>query len=161
MIFEYRFAELNDVEQLVRLRTLMQVEANEYKPEDITSEFIEKVRAYFLEAIPSKKYYGSVAIFDNKIIGTAGACFYEKPPSIVGGSGLVGYVTNVFVEKEFRQKGVGTQMMRQLNQLALKLKADKLHLGATSDGLSIYKSVGYHEPRFVNLEIRFPFDGCK
>ena len=35
--------------------------------------------------------------------------------------------------------------MRELSALALKVGADKLHLGATSDGLSIYKDVGYTE----------------
>lgn len=45
--------------------------------------------------------------------------------------------------------------MRKLSELAIDLKADMLHLGATSDGLQIYKAVGYQEPRFVNLEIKF------
>ena len=46
-------------------------------------------------------------------------------------------------------------LKRKLNELATSLGADKLHLGATSDGLKIYKAVGYQEPRFVNLEIKF------
>lgn len=66
-------------------------------------------------------------------------------------------MTNVYTEEPFRGRGIGTQLMRELNTLALKLGADKLHLGATSDGLGIYKAVGYSEPRFVNLEVRAPF----
>ena len=154
----YRLAEINDVDQLVRMRALMQLESTDYKPEDVTSVFIEKVKDYFLKAIPSNIYYSTIAILNNKIIGTAGVCFYEKPPTLSDGTGLIGYVTNVFVEKEFRKKGIGTRMMFELNQLAVNLKADKLHLGATSDGLSMYKAVGYREPRFINLEIRYPFE---
>lgn len=55
--------------------------------------------------------------------------------------------------------GRGTQMMKELNKLAVIQKADKLHLGATKDGASIYKSVGYDEPRFVSLEIKFSLQG--
>ncbi len=154
---EYRLAVKQDIDQLVRLRGLMQLEANEFKTEDITNEFNEKVKAYFLMAIPSKKYYGFIALINNKIIGTAGVCFYERPPSLSGGTGLAGYVANVFVEKDFRKKGIGKRMMYELNLLARELKADKLHLGSTSDGLSMYKAIGYKKPRFENLEIRFPF----
>lgn len=34
MNIKYRFAEIDDVDQLVQLRTLMQLEANAYKPEE-------------------------------------------------------------------------------------------------------------------------------
>lgn len=96
-----------------------------------------------------------MAFIGDKIVGTAGACFYHKPPSIAGGTGLVGYVTNVYTRNEHRGNGIGTNLMKKLNDLAQEMKADKLHLGATSDGLQIYKAVGYQEPRFVNLEIKF------
>lgn len=157
MKVEYRFATLEDIDQLVRLRTLMQFEVNHSGDKSVPDEFTQKVKNYFLKSIPQNKYYSSIAIFENQIIANAGVVFYEKPPTIYGGSGLIGYVTNVYTEEKFRGHGIGTQLMRELNTLALKLGADKLHLGATSDGLSIYKAVGYEEPRFVNLEVRTPF----
>lgn len=161
MKIQFRFATLDDIDELVRLRVLMQFEVNHTGEKTVPEEFTRKVRDYFLKTIPQNKYYSSVATFENKIIASAGVVFYEKPPTIYGGSGLIGYVTNVFTEEKFRRLGVGTQLMRELNVLALKLGADKLHLGATSDGLSIYKSVGYHEPRFVNLEVRSPFGSSR
>lgn len=153
---EYRLASISDVDQLVRLRALMQAEVRHFSSDEIGQEYLDRVRNYFLTSIPSKKYFSSVAVFKNHIIGTAGVCLYHKPPNISGGTGLIGYVTNVFVETEFRKKGIGAKMMSELNKLACELKVDKLHLGATSDGLSIYRSVGYVEPHFVNLEIKFP-----
>ncbi len=136
----------------------MQIEVNQAGNKSVPDEFTQKVRNYFLKSIPQNKYYSSVAIFENQIIANAGVVFYQKPPSISGGFGLIGYVTNVYTEEKFRRHGIGTQLMRELNTLALKLGADKLHLGATSDGLNIYKAVGYEQPRSVNLEVRSPFN---
>lgn len=45
--------------------------------------------------------------------------------------------------------------MKELNDFAVKKKIDKLHLGATSDAVGVYKSVGFEEPKFVNLERKF------
>lgn len=152
---EYRFANVSDIEQLVELRVLMQLEVNNFPSESVSPEYLEKIRTYFIQSLKNGKYSSAIALAEKEIVGTAGACFYEKPPSISGGTGIVGYVTNVYTRKEYRGNGVGTNLMRKLNEHALEVKADKLHLGATSDGLQIYKAVGYQEPRFVNLEIKF------
>ncbi len=153
----YRFATSHDIDQLVELRVLMQTEVNGLPEHQIPSGYKEKVRHYFQGAIESKKYYGAIAVADSVIVGTAGVCLYEKPPSVSGGSGLVGYVTNVYTSKSFRGRGVGTSLMKKLNELAKDLNVDRFHLGATVAGESIYKAVGYYEPRFVNLEIKSPF----
>ncbi len=152
---KYRFANTNDIDQLIELRVLMQLEVNSLINHQVSGEYLESVRNYFTLSLKDQKYSSAIAIDGDVIIGTAGACFYNKPPSITGGSGLIGYVTNVYTRKEYRGCGVGTNLMRKLNELGVELKADKLHLGATSDGLQIYKAVGYLEPRFVNLEIKF------
>ncbi len=149
----YRVATSDDVQQLIELRILMQVEVNGLNNLDVTNTYLDKVIEFFENAFDSHKYSSVIALDGEYVIAAAGVCFYEKPPSISGGSGLVGYVTNVYTRKEYRGRGVATQLMKNLNELALSKKVDKLHLGATPDGLGLYKKVGYQEPKFVNLEI--------
>ncbi len=157
MKITYRLANLEDVDQLVRLRVAMQSEVNQLLIERLPSDYRESVTSYFRKALADHSYFSSVALIDGEIVGTAGVSFYRKPPSVKGGTGLVGYVTNVYTSPLFRGKGIARQLMKKLNETAEKLKADKLHLGATPDGLNVYKAVGYVEPRFVNLEIQYPF----
>lgn len=151
----YRLATPEDVQQLVELRILMQVEVNGLTNLDVTTAYLDKVIDYFEGAVGTDKYSSVIALEEEYIVAAAGVCFYQKPPSISGGSGIVGYVTNVYTRKDYRGRGIGTQLMRELNDLAAKKRADKLHLGATPDGAGIYKSVGYQEPRFVSLEKKF------
>lgn len=157
MKIDYRLATIKDIEDLVRLRTQMQFEVNHIGEKKVPVEFTKKVYEYFLKSIPNNQYFSVVAVHENKVIANAGVIFYEKPPTINGGSGVIGYVTNVYTEEPFRGRGIGTKLMYELNVLAFKLGADKLHLGATEDGFGIYKTVGYNEPKFINLEIRNPF----
>lgn len=91
----FRLASINDIEQLVQLRILMQTEVNSFPQDQVTEEYKDRVRDFFLRSIPDKKYFSIIAEDNGKIIGNAGACFYEKSPSISGGGELVGCVTNV------------------------------------------------------------------
>ncbi len=152
----YRYANLDDLNQLIELRGLMQSEVNDLSSLHIDPLYQESVKNYFLTNLPSENYMSALAVTSSGlIVGTAGVCFYQKPPSISGGSGLVGYVTNVYTRVSYRCRGVGGELMKLLNELAKIKNADKLHLGATSDGMSIYTKVGYKEPRFISLEMKF------
>lgn len=151
----YRLATPEDIQQLVELRILMQLEVNGLTNLDVTTAYLDKVIDYFEGFVGTDKYSSVIALEDEYIVAAAGVCCYQKPPSVTGGSGVVGYVTNVYTRKEYRGRGIGTQLMKNLNDFARQKRIDKLHLGATADGVEIYKSVGYQEPRFVNLEIKF------
>lgn len=160
MTIQYRRGQLSDLEELVELRILMQSEVNHINDlsKDRLDSFKQKCAHYFEEYFNNKNYHCVVALNDQKIIATAGVCFYRKPPSLLGDSnGLVGYVTNVYTRTNFREKGIGTQMMNEIKKLAESLKADKLHLGATEDGAGIYRTVGFTEPRFLTLELKINY----
>lgn len=155
----YRLATPKDVQQLVELRILMQVEVNGLTNLDVTTAYLDKVIDYFEGLVGTDKYSSVIALEDNYIVAAAGVCIYEKPPSITGGSGIVGYVTNVYTRNEYRGRGIATQLMKDLNELARKKKVEKLHLGATAEGVGIYKSLGYQESKYVNLELKINSKG--
>lgn len=152
---QYRLATTDDIQQLVELRILMQVEVNGMANLDVTTAYLDKVIDYFEETVGTDQYTSIIALEYEYVVAAVGVCFYRKPPSISGGSGLVGYVTNVYTRKDYRGRGIGTQLMQELNELARKKKVSKLHLGATDDGVGIYRAVGFQEPESITLEIKF------
>ncbi len=119
MEISYRLANSEDFDFLVELRILMQLEVNGLDETQATSKYRDRVSRYFQNAIAQEKYFAAVAVHEGKIVANAGVCFYEKPPSISGGFGKQGYVTNVFTRKSHRGKGIATQLMKLLNQLAV------------------------------------------
>lgn len=155
MKISYRLAKAEDLDSLVELRILMQIEVNNFNESEVTTKYRDRVRFYFENAINERRYFAAVAVEANRIVGNAGVCFYEKPPSISGGFGKQGYVTNVYTRKSHRGKGIATELMKKLNQLAIDQKVEKLHLGATDDGKGIYESVGYKAGKSPYLEITF------
>ena len=68
----YRIATVDDVEQLVHLRTLMQCELNNLDPLKDFVEFKKATRAYFLESIKNGSYACGVAEISGLIVSTSG-----------------------------------------------------------------------------------------
>lgn len=151
----YRIATAEDVQQLVELRILMQVELNGLTNLDVSTKYLDQVIDYFEGSLGTEKYASVIALDEKYIVAAVGVCFYEKPPSIAGGIGRVGYVTNVYTREEYRKRGISTQLMKDLVELARKKRVDKLHLGSTKNGANVYKSLGFEEPKYVNLEMIF------
>ncbi len=152
---DYRFADLNDLDALVSLRLQMQTEVAQIHLEnELLEVYLLKVRQFFQNSLSQKTYYAVLALVDDKIVGNAGVCFYHKPPSVLGGDGVNGYVTNVYTQSDYRGLGIGKGMLRRIVQLGQDLHVDKLHLGSTELGEKIYQDVGFKIPKYTQYELR-------
>ena len=79
-----------------------------------------------------------IGAFDNgKLIGGIDACMT---------SFRILYVSTVFVDEDYRRKGVAKSLMEQLEQRAKELGADMIRLDTFDwQGRDFYKSIGYKE----------------
>ena len=79
-----------------------------------------------------------IGAFDNgKLIGGLDACMT---------SFRILYVSTVFVDENYRRKGVAKSLMEQLEQRAKELGADIIRLDTFDwQGRDFYKSIGYKE----------------
>src|SRR4051812_12957039 len=90
----YRFATLADLEQLVELRVLMQTEVNHPPKEE--EKYRESLREFFSRALPAGDYVSAVAEVEGRLIAASGLVIYNRPPSVLGGVGLRGDISNVY-----------------------------------------------------------------
>jgi GNAT superfamily N-acetyltransferase len=152
--YNFRIATLNDLDPLIELRILMQEEVNGAVPEASKASYREKLRSYFTDEMSNGSYFSAVAEVDGKIVSCNGMCIYRKPPSITGGTGWVGYISNVYTKPEFRGKRLASELMKRIIDQARQLGVDKLHLGASEMGKGVYERVGFGKPRFVPLDLK-------
>lgn len=114
-----------------------------YEIKDLTSDQVDDIEKrldeYDNKFLP-KPLDGFIQIgaFDNgKLIGGLDACMTSF--SIL-------YVSTIFVDKDYRRKGVGKFLMGQLEQRAKKLGSDMIRLDTFDwQGKEFYKSIGFEE----------------
>src|SRR4051794_12273002 len=109
-----RLAIPSDIPQLVELRILMQKDVHGSRYPAPGAEYARRVADYFAAGLAEGSYVGAVAELAGRLVAANGLVIYRKPPSVNGGSGSLGYVSNVYTRPEARRLGLATKLMELL-----------------------------------------------
>ncbi|WP_424952098.1 GNAT family N-acetyltransferase [Deinococcus sp.] len=88
-------------------------------------------------------YLGWLAQSDGRVIGGAGLLLINWQPSRTDPHPLRGRVVNVFVEPDFRGRGVARSLMQTALAEARRLGLSTLNLGTSEQGRPLYASLGF------------------
>lgn len=76
------------------------------------------------------------------MIGYATLYTYKTMPSNNNITGIVGQITNVFVESQYRHQGIASSMIKQLmNDQSIGMYC----LNSSKDAIEFYKKIGFQK----------------
>lgn len=145
----YRLADISDLETLVEQRIRFIKDA---KPEVDAESLRESNRAYYAEAIPTGECVYCLAEEDGRTVGGAAFSLRRYAPGYMLRDGVSAYVFNVFVEPEYRNRGIAKAIMLRLMEEAQRRGIGRLDLHATEAGRPLYEKIGFEPPDHVWLE---------
>ncbi len=90
---------------------------------------------------PSIEFY--LAIEDERIIGGCAVSFCIAFPSTRNPSGKFAYLYNMFVEPDYRGRGVATSLVRHIALVCKKKGVEKMTLHDTKMSRGIYEKEGF------------------
>lgn len=137
---EYRFATMEDLEELVNQR-LSFIKVTPQHPQH--GQIRENCRAFFKNGFEQNTCQVILAGEDGKHAGCAVIFYYASLPSARNPAGTNAYITSVYVEPTFRRRGIATEMMRRLTNEALGRGCVNIMLTATEAGAQVYEKIGY------------------
>ena len=149
MSITYRLAGISDIETLVDQRMRFFRDA---KPEMDAEPLREPNRIYYAETLPTGECVYWLAMHDDRCIGGAGFALRRYAPGYMLRDGVSAYVFNVFVEPDYRKRGIAKEIMRRLMDEARKRGIGRLDLHATEAGRPLYEKLGFEPPDHVWLE---------
>lgn len=136
---DYRKANIEDVKHLVELRKRQLIDEGCYSDKNIDDE----LERYFSTGISNEDLIVWIATEDESIIGTAGVCFFQYPPTYSNTSGKIAYITNVYTRDEYRKQGIATKLLELVVE-EIKNKGCKFaRLHASSQGKKLYERFGF------------------
>lgn len=105
----------------------------------------ENLYAYFEKALSSGSCIAILAEDDQKCIGTGIAFFYDSVPSPFNVTGKNAYITSMFVDEHYRNRGIATKILNELISEAVSRGYKKIYLSASDAGKPLYAKVGFQE----------------
>lgn len=144
MNFVFDNANLNDIDELIRLR-LAFITEDAGSLSSLQEQCIEEqLRDYFNRKL-GKELIAFVARDEARIVAVAYLLLIEMPANARLQNGLYGEVLNVYTLPEYRGNGLCTMLMQHLIGYGKNCGLGCIDLSATANGYPIYAKLGFKE----------------
>ena len=136
----YRKATNNDINLLVEQRLkFIEIDKEDNRYETIK----ENCYLYFENALLNNKCDVILAEENTICIGTGIVFYYESVPSAFNVTGKNAYITSMYVEPQYRRKGIATNILNRIIEVAMEKEYRIIMLNASEMGRPIYKKMGF------------------
>ena len=156
MDFVFDNANMNDIDELVRLRLAFITEDAGALSSRQEQCIAEQLRDYFNRKL-GKELIAFIARDEERIVAVAYLLLMEMPANARLLNGLYGEVLNVYTLPEYRGKGLCTTLMQQLIEYGKKRGLGCIDLSATENGYPIYTKLGFKEKEQNYKDMRLTF----
>lgn len=144
-----RVATAADLDALVALRLASTRELGTTEPE---VGFADRFRAWFERERQQRTFW--IAEHDGGAVGTTNLLRFTRMPRPATDTGGWGYLGNMFVLPEHRDRGIGGALLAAVVAHADELGLDRIVLNPTERSVPFYRWAGFDEARTLLLRPR-------
>ena len=146
MNITYRKLEEKDLDTFINMRITQLRE--EGATEDI--DLVPSLKDYYNRHMGDGTFVSWLALDGDKIIGTSGMSFVEKPPYFGCPNGRIGLLSSMFTDPDYRRCGIGKELLRRVVEEARNYGCGAVHITASDMGVKLYTAFGFkHNGNFM------------
>ena len=135
----YRKLEKNDLDEFIRLRI------NQLREEGATEDIDLKpaLLDYYNRHLSDGTFVSYLAVDGDKIVGTSGMSFVEKPPYFGCPSGKIGLLSSIYTDKDYRRQGIAKKLLSLVVEAARDYGCGTVQITASDMGVLLYTDFGF------------------
>lgn len=150
MPIEYRHLTKNELDTFIEMRINQLRE--EGAKEDI--DLRPALKAYYLRHLADGTFVSWLAFDGEKIVGTSGMSFVEKPPYFTCPSGKIGLLSSMFTNPAYRRKGIAKELLSCIVKEAKDYGCGTVQITASDMGVKLYTDFGFvHNENFMQYKL--------
>lgn len=101
------------------------------------------LRDYYDRHMAGGTFVSWLALDGDKIVGTSGMSFVEKPPYFGCPSGKIGLLSSMFTAKEYRRCGIAKELLSRVVNEAKEYGCGAVQITASDMGVLLYTDFGF------------------
>ena len=139
MAIEYRKLTEKDLDTFIRMRI------TQLREEGATEEFdlVPALLDYYRRHMADGTFVSWLAVDGERIVGTSGMSFVEKPPYFSCPSGRIGLLSSMFTDPDYRRRGIAKELLRRVVEEARAYGCGCVQITASDMGVLLYTDFGF------------------
>ncbi|MCR4730142.1 MAG: GNAT family N-acetyltransferase [Saccharofermentans sp.] len=148
MEITYRKLGQDDLDAFISMRITQLRE--EGATEDI--DLVPALKDYYLRHLADGTFVSWLALDGEKIIGTSGMSFVEKPPYFSCPTGRIGLLSSMFTDPSYRRRGIAQGLLHRVVEEARAYGCGCVQITASDMGVKLYTAYGFkHNGNFMQF----------
>ena len=138
-MIEYRKLGKNDLDEFIRIRI------GQLREEGATEDIALKpaLLDYYNRHMADGTFVSYIAVDGDKIVGTSGMSFVEKPPYFGCPSGKLGLLSSMYTDNNYRRQGIAKKLLSMVVDEARAYGCGVVQITASDMGVLLYSDFGF------------------
>ena len=150
MEIKYKRLTENELDIFIEMRI------NQLREEGAKEDFDLKpaLRDYYNRHMADGTFVSWIALDEEKIVGTSGMSFVEKPPYFGCPSGRIGLLSSMFTNPDYRRRGIARELLHRVVHEARQYGCGTIQITASDMGVKLYTDYGFvHNGNFMQYKL--------
>ncbi len=109
---------------------------------------------YYRRHLNDGTFVSWLALDGEKIVGTSGMSFVEKPPYFGCQSGKIGLISSMYTDPSYRRRGIAKDLLTKVMDDARQYGCGAIQITASDMGVKLYTACGFvHNGNFMQYNL--------
>ena len=137
----YRKLTAEDLDPFIRMRITQLREEGATEQIDL----VPALKDYYRRHLKDGTFVSWLAMDGEKIVGTSGMSFVEKPPYFSCPSGRIGLLSSMYTDPAYRRRGIARELLERVVEEARAYGCGSVQITASDMGVLLYSAFGFQK----------------
>lgn len=139
MAVQYRKLSEKDLDTFIEMRICQLREEGAKEEIDLKPALTD----YYHRHLKDGTFVSWLAVDGDRIVGTSGMSFVEKPPYFGCPNGRIGLLSSMFTSRDYRRQGIAKELLRRVVNEAGEYGCGNVQITASDMGVLFYTDFGF------------------